>query len=88
MAIRTCDRDSFVMASWRNRQLAKPAPVGWSPKRGEEVVLPLKPGTKLVSTGVCLVTLNDIVRVKLRFGWNEWVREFMITELRPVPPDE
>lgn len=74
-----------MAGGWR-KHFAEPAPEGWVPKRGETVrVKPIK-GTlaRLVSTGVVMSVADDLVRVKLCYGRQMTMGQFLIDDIRPI----
>lgn len=71
---------------WRkNRGFHKPRPAGWIPKRGETVFVASIKGTLgvLVSTGTVMGVADDLVRVKLCYGRQTTMDQWLIDDLRP-----
>lgn len=75
-----------MSGGWRkNRGFDKPAPEGWVPRRGETVYVARIQGTlgMLVSTGVVLSVADDLVRVKVSYGRQTTMDQWLLAELRP-----
>lgn len=75
------------MASWRERIFSQPAPDGWTPTRGEVVVMPAKRGTVgyLVSTGKVVAVSPPFVKVEASHGGRRPRSDWEISEIRPWP---
>lgn len=72
---------------WKNRGFDKPLPDGWTPNRGDVVYIPRREKTlgMMVSTGVVMGVAGDLVRVKVRYGRQMTMDQWLLSDLRPCP---
>lgn len=75
------------MASRRTIAFRKPANPDWRPKVGESVFLPCRGGQigRMRETATVSAVLDDIIRIKAEYSGEVVVREYLVSDLRPIP---